>query len=100
MHSIYQRRKYIETTTDIHFNEDDPEGNGQYYDYIPKWESGLKTMYLLGIGEFGDLLGKFDEVGWVIFIAATFIMIIVMMNLLVGVISNAIMVIDENRYSN
>ena len=100
MHSIYQLKKYIETSEDVPPNKEDPEGNDQYYHYIPSWELGLKKMYLLGIGEFGDLIGKFDNFGWIIFFLATFIMIIVMMNLLVGVISNAIAVIDQARYSN
>ena len=78
----------------------DPEGEGVYYHYITSWSLGFKRAYLLGMGEFGDLLGMFDLLGWLLFLIATFFLIIVMMNLLVGVISNAIEVVGVNRHSN
>jgi len=55
--------------------------------FIEDYPKALEFIFLLTLGEFNEMFGAFDYLGWILFILCTVFNLIVMLNLLIAVIS-------------
>ena len=60
----------------------------------------LIMVYMIALGEFGftdNFVGQQSKVAWVVFILATFMLLVVLLNMLIAVMADPFAYVNENR---